>query len=261
MIVLLEGNDYIWKKATIDWFKSKWSSWEVIWASDHDSAWVASYVVMGDNLIIRNAENLPEYLAEHLKPNRARNWLFEVEEIPTSEFKRRIQRLGQWLRCLPGTEAKEKIDDLGRQLGFESTSKLFNTLTEAYQHFMIARLSEAPLKIEERRSRIWDVVFWRSSISQLPVKDVVLIMGGLSRLLNLIAEKSANKWRLVQECIRIDPYRVNEFYGASTYLLNNQHHSVLFLKRALALSDLLEIDLNPPMAYVHYLFSNMNNSP
>lgn len=252
MLVLVEGTDHICKKATIDWFKQEWKETETLWSSDYEPAWVASYVVMHNNLIVRGAEPVVDMLENHLKPNRDKNWLFEAEELPSSTFKRRVQRMGTWVQCIPGSEeTKAKIAAMARQMGFSPDSASgFLSLTEAYRHFVVAKLTSSPLKTDSRQSDIWDLVFWRQGIKNLSISEIVSIIGGLSRLVYLSREQGANKWRLVQECARIAPLHVNEMYGCAMYLINHPSLLEQFLDRVLKLSAILEEEPTTPVSYL-----------
>lgn len=253
MLVLVEGTDYIAKKATIKWFKSQWSGVETIWTGDHTPEWVASYVVMHDNLVIRNSESMVDMLENYLKQNRNKNWLFEAIDLPSSTFKRRMQRLGQWIQCIPGSEeTKQKIQAMAKQFGFPPDAATgFLSLTEAYRHFVVAKLTSTPLQIDRRQSDIWDLIFWRKGMLNLQVPDIITIMGGLARLIVLSREQNANKWRLVQECARIAPLHVNELYGASSYLISHPAMVEQFLDRAFALSKIVEEEPTTPVSYLY----------
>lgn len=245
MLFLIEGNDFIWKKATIDWAATKWPTREMIWADEVEEKWLVAYLDVRDYIIVRNSEELGDLTAELLKSWRNRNLVFEGTELKSSTFKRRLQKLGTWVQCEAGSSGTAgKVEFLAERMGMVDLGKQyrhqFNSVSDAYWFFTLTKLGANPAPPQRLRETLaWKLLFYDPGMLNFTVSELITTIRGLSRM-TMLNREGANKWRLVQEALRIDPGQVGGLYGVSLRLADNAEELNRVLARALRLSRLLE---------------------
>lgn len=252
MIFLVEGSDYIWKRAVITWASSSWPEKEQLWAEDLHENDLISYINVRNHLVIRNAHVLTDAGAgKRVKDWRSKALVFEADKLPPSTFRRRLLRVGRHIQCLPGSpETESKLRLLANRMGLSEAASLrrFYTVTDGYWHLLKRSLGVDERVIKERPTP-WDVLRWDKKITKLSVDELVRMITAIARGYNLVAQ-GAKKWNVIQELLRFDKTHLNALYGCIQELIENRKLTEQFLARVLRMSKLFEEFPDPPIEFL-----------
>lgn len=258
MLFLIEGEDYIWKLSVMEWAVAayKWPSREVIYADEVEEKWLVSQLNVRNHIVVRNCHVLTDMAGDRVKDWRTKDFIFETTGMQSCKLKRRIQRIGKWVQCVPGSEElPQKIEILADRMGLPALGKKyargFSSLTDAYWYLTLWKLGshkDPPGRM--RHSLAWYMSQWDPAIVSHSLDELILTVRGLAKM-SIQARLGKSKWELVQEAIRTDSTQVSGLYAVTMRMADNVEETTHFLNRAVALSTLLEEGYDPPMEYAY----------
>lgn len=258
MLFLIEGDDYIWKLSVMEWAVAayKWPSREIIYADEVEEKWLVSQLNVRNNIVIRNSQVLTDMAGDRVKDWRTKDFIFETAGMQSCKLKRRIQRIGKWVQCAPGSdELPQKIEILADRMGLPSLGKkyarAFTSLTDAYWYLTLWKLGlHKDLPSRMRHSLAWRMSQWDPALVDHSLDELITTMRAVAKM-SVLARQGENKWRLVQEAIRIDPTQVSGLYAVTMRMADNSEETNRFLSRAVAMSSLLEEGTDAPIEYAY----------
>lgn len=253
MLYLVVGEDWVWKKLVLKTVTKGWKDPEVVWADSVTESWLSSYIDVGNNLVVKRADNLSDKFSVSLKGWRGKNVAFVAEDMRSGSFKRRVGRLGRKKDC--SSKARDRAATVvlmckkfGVKVSEQAASRL--TVTEAYWLIQKARMLGANPEtlLERSESQMAAVVTWNQLLLKMPITELARRAGCLASAHRLL-KAGQSKWRVVQEATRLAPGEVAAMYAAALRLSDDQRRFDLLARRMELLSELAE-EAEPVTAHV-----------
>lgn len=254
MIVIIEGEDYIRKAATIRALRAKWTEPEVVWANEWDPKDLADYLETQNEVVVRSIDKLIKYIENRARRWRERSMIFELEKLPSGHFSRVVRRVGRVITCTnmpPGTVPG--VVELAKLMGCAQVawkiSKRATTMSEAYWQFMRYSLA-GEMPHSKWAGKGTAVVKWEPTLLNIRIDELLAIFTQIASTVVLMLD-GKSKWEIVQKLIA-SGQDVNAVYGASRMITTFPELGRAFVRRMKKLSHLLEEagGIEPPIEYV-----------